>query len=172
VERLHISAVLTFLDADLEGYDKAYYPLEKVLCEEGFGSHVNNCLLDMTEDDFQRLNLLLTDLNPLLAREHAKTAGTEVITTPPDEDMIETNLGAQLNKVFSKREDGMSFETFKKQAMPLLRQIFDHARKEGAERRKKCIARRMECLGFPLHTILRVTGYAPATKIPGDSMHG
>jgi hypothetical protein len=145
--------------------------MQKVLLEEGFGFHVNKCLLDMTEEDFQRLNFLLTELKPLLAREHAKAVDTDTLTTPPDEEMIETASGEQLKTIFSKREDGMDFETFKKQAMPSLKKMFDQSRKEGAEKRKKGIAWRMQCLGFPLHTILRVTGYTPATETPGDPKH-
>jgi len=166
---LLLSVTRALMEAGLEGNDREYFPMRDLLYKEGFGFHLTNCLLEMKHEDFKRLNFLLTDLKAVLAREQSKAADTEAVVTPLDEETTEISSTDQVKMLFSNRPENCSYTTFEKHVKSSLRQILEKSKREGAEDRKKDIAWRMQCLGFPLHTILRVTGYTPEIKDTDDS---
>jgi hypothetical protein len=108
-------------------------------------------------------------LKSVLAREQSKAADTEAVVAPLGEETTEISSTDQVKMLFSNRPESCSYTTFEKHVKSSLRQILEKAKREGAEDRKKDIAWRMQCLGFPLHTILRATGYTPEIKDTDDS---
>jgi|GEM_PF-1574042 len=168
-DTLLFSVTMALMEASLEGNDREYFPMRDLLYKEGFGFHLTNCLLEMKHEDFQRLNSLLTDLKAVLAGEQLKTADTEAVVTPLDKETTEISSTDQVKMLFSNRPENCSYTTFEKHVKSSLRQILEKAKREGAEDKKKDIDWRMQCLGFPLHAILRVTGYTPEIKNTDDS---
>jgi hypothetical protein len=167
IDALYISAAMALLDADLKGFDREYHLLRETLYKEEVGAHMTDCLLEMKEDDFKRLTYLLADLKKVIEREREKAVGEEPAVISLCDESNKCSSTKQLTMLFrSQRDKYSNYEDFKEHVMPSIKEILEKAESEGAENRYKCVASRMHCLGFPLHTIIRITGCAPEVKEP------
>jgi hypothetical protein len=161
-ENLSLSARLDIMDALISGDDSEYVPMRHKLYEEGLGGHVGDCLNEMKDTEFDRLCYLLGDLRLLIAREEAINATIEA-ETPVERTSNEINSFEQLDHLISKRRkiNYSTYKMFKEHVNDSFENILMKAQKEGTNGRRKRIALRMRRLGFPLHTILRVTEHFP-----------
>jgi len=163
---LYLSAFRAIVDADEMGFDREYYPLRDVLYKEDFGFDVTNCLLEMKDEDFKRLAYLLADLKKVIEREREKAVGEEPAVMSSCDESNKCSSNEQFSMLFSQRDKYRSYKDFKEHVMSSMRDILDKSESEGAEKRYRCVASRMQCLGFPLHTIIRITGCTPEAKEP------
>jgi len=162
---LYLSAFRAIVDAGKEGYEMECQPLRDTFFEEGFEYGVIDCLLEMDDMAFRNFVSLLAELKKTLQRERKRSSKRKPAVLQSDETS-NNDSHDQFSKLFSSRDKNCSYEVFKKHVMKSMRKILYQAKSEGAEKRYRCVASRMQLLGFPLHTIIRITGCDPAIKEP------
>jgi len=162
--RLRVSVVVSSMNADDEGCDEEIQRLRKKLLKEEFGDRVSRCLLDMDDVEFDRLVYLLTELKAHIAIEQAKTPDAEVSAPNDTIDSPVISSKEMMDKVLESRQEHSSYEDFEKHVKASWKQIREVIKREAAEKTGKYIAWKMQCLGYPLHTILRVTGFMPQAE--------
>jgi len=162
--RLAVSVYVSSMKADDEGCDEEIQRIKKKLFKEKFGDYVSECLLDMERAKFNRLIHLLTEFNAHIAIEQAKTPDTEVSAPNDIVDSPVTSSKEMLDKVLESGQEHSSYEDFEKYVKTSWKQIREVIKREAAEKTRKYIAWKMQCLGYPLHTILRVTGLTPQAQ--------
>jgi hypothetical protein len=163
---LYLSAFRALVDARKEGYEREGQPLRDTFFEEGFEYNVIDCLIELDDEEFSSFVNLLAELKKTLKKERKRAASRKAAVLQSYETS-DCDSYDQFTKLFSSRDKNCSYKDFKRHVVSSMRTILSDAKSEGAEERERCVALRMQRLGFPLRTIIRITGCDPETKEPG-----
>jgi hypothetical protein len=164
--KLKLSVLTGLMEADMEGHWHERARLKDRMKDAGFEHWVTFCLLDLEEMYFNYFCHILPELHSLLEREKAMTGQSPPPMPAPSTKHRQRAFELQ-KKLFSSAGEGWSYRMLEEHVLQGYTKIRKVSEKEGAFATRRHTAGKMKKLGFPLHTIVAITGHTPESG-PAD----